>query len=216
MDDIGCVGAIVRLPGKEKVLVRLIYHQPGSCLCCHLCQPVQYLSRQRHTCNRASLRPWGHSAHSIGSIGGNSACARLRQIAHMSHLPNSYQVLASAVILASLFNTSHVSVTPVKEVLSASISEHNPPDPYPYDPNDTNSASGQLQRHGLSRVALPLPPALYRATCPTWPKARLTAHLLGCRGSQCTRALAGLRSPVHLPASPDLDTNCQGHCVHMQ
>ena len=51
MHDVVCIRAIVLLPGEEKVLIRLVYDQPCPSVMCDLCQPVQLLPRQSHTCN---------------------------------------------------------------------------------------------------------------------------------------------------------------------
>ena len=55
MHHVRCIGAVVRLPRKQEVLVRLIYDQPGSCICCDPCQPIQRLTGQSDTCNCSAM-----------------------------------------------------------------------------------------------------------------------------------------------------------------
>ena len=50
MHDVFCIRAVMLLPGEEEVLIRLIYDQPCAGIMCDLCQPVQLLPRQSHTC----------------------------------------------------------------------------------------------------------------------------------------------------------------------
>ena len=55
MHNVFCVWAIVLLPGEEEVLIRLIYDQPCPGIMCDLCQPVQFLPWQSHTCLEGPL-----------------------------------------------------------------------------------------------------------------------------------------------------------------